>query len=246
MTRAMSLNAPARPASFWISRHWLLIINGLMGMFVGLPWLAPALMRIGWTGGAQIIYLLYATQCHQLPQRSFFLFGQQATYSLAEIQAAWYATVNPFVLRQFIGNAQMGWKVAWSDRMVAVYTSMWLGGLLFGVMRQHGKPLSLWAFVLMILPMVIDGGTHFLSDFSGLGHGFRNTNAWLAVLTAHTLPATFYAGDQLGSFNSWMRLLTGALFGLGVTGLMLPYLRDALADARPADRTHGETQNEPA
>ena len=94
--------------------------------------------------------------------------------------------------------------------------------------------------------MVIDGGTHFISDFAGLGHGFRDTNAWLAALTAHIFPAAFYAGDQLGSSNSWMRLVTGLVFGLGVAGFMLPYLRDAIADAGLGSRIHGETQNEPA
>jgi hypothetical protein len=34
---------------------------------------------------------------------------------------------------------------------------------------------------------------------------------------------TFYAGDALGSFNSLMRLLTGALFGLASVWLAWPY-----------------------
>lgn len=36
------------------------------------------------------------------------------------------------VLRQFTGNPQMGWKIAWSDRMVAMFTSLWVFGLLWG------------------------------------------------------------------------------------------------------------------
>ena len=46
------------------------------------------------------------------------------------------------------------------------------------------------------------------------GTGFRDTNAWLAALTGNALPDSFYMGDQLGSFNSWMRWLTGFLFSL--------------------------------
>ena len=95
-----------------IARHWLLIINLLIGVWVALPWLAPVFMHWGWTGAGKATYLLYSFQCHQLPERSFFLFGRQAMYSLAEIQSAWQQTNDPFLLRQFIGNSEMGWKVA--------------------------------------------------------------------------------------------------------------------------------------
>jgi uncharacterized membrane protein len=181
-------------------------------------------MKLGWTSAAGFIYLVYSTQCHQLPQRSYFLFGAQPTYELAEIQAAWRTTDNPMILRQFVGNPEMGWKVAWSDRMVSMYTSILFGGLLYWPFRRRLRPLSLWGFALLLLPMVIDGGTHMLSDMAGIGRGFRDSNAWLAALTQNGLPATFYAGDGLGSFNSWMRLLTGLLFGLGIVWLGYPYL----------------------
>ncbi len=212
------------------SRHWLLIITVLLGVFVGLPWLAPVFMEIGWAGAGKIIYLIYSTQCHQLPQRSFFLFGPQAMYSLAQVQAAWQNTTNPFILRQFVGSAAMGWKVAWSDRMVSMYGGVFLGTLIFGPLRKRLRSLPLWAFVLLILPMAVDGGMHVISDIAGLGNGFRDSNAWLAALTGNIFPAAFYAGDALGSFNSWMRLITGLLFGLAVVWLAYPYLEEAFAD----------------
>ena len=212
------------------SRHWLLLITILLGIFVGLPWLAPLFMEIGWTGAGKIIYLIYSTQCHQLPQRSFFLFGPQAMYSLAEVQAAWQNTSNPFILRQFVGSAAMGWKVAWSDRMVSMYGGVFLGSLLFWPLRKRLRPLPLWAFALLILPMGIDGGTHFISDIAGLGDGFRDSNYWLTTLTGSAFPAAFYAGDALGSFNSWMRLITGLLFGLAIVWLAYPALEEMFAD----------------
>ncbi|HEX6384951.1 MAG TPA: DUF2085 domain-containing protein [Anaerolineae bacterium] len=216
---------------YYLSRYWLLLLTLLLGLWVGLPWLAPVFMKLGWTGAANAIYLLYAPQCHQLPQRSFFLFGDKPMYSLSEIQAAWQATNNPLLLRQFVGNADMGWKVAWSDRMVAMYTSIPLFGLLYWPLRKRLRPLPLWAFILLLLPMFVDGSTHLISDLAdGLGNGFRYHNAWLAALTNHALPATFYAGNALGSFNSWMRLLTGLLFGLAVVWLAYPYLQGAFAD----------------
>ena len=46
------------------------------------------------------------------------------------------------------------------------------------------------------------------------------------------MPAAFYAGDALGSFNSWMRLLTGALFGVASVWLSFPYVEAAFYEAR--------------
>ena len=94
-----------------LARHWLLFVNLLIAVWVGLPWLAPVFMHWEWGKAAGAIYFFYALQCHQLPERSFFLFGPKPMYSLAEIQSAWQNTVNPFVLRQWIGNVDMGWKV---------------------------------------------------------------------------------------------------------------------------------------
>lgn len=213
-----------------LARHWLLFVNLLVAVWVGLPWLAPVMMHWGWSSAAEAIYLIYSFQCHQLPERSFFLFGRQAMYSLAEIQTAWQSTVNPLILRQFIGNPEMGWKVAWSDRMVAMYTSILLGGLLYGLIRKRLKPLSFWTFAILLLPMVIDGGTHMISDFAGLGQGFRDTNIWLQMITNNSLSSAFYQGDALGSFNSWMRLITGTLFGMGLVGFAFPYINDSFAD----------------
>jgi len=213
-----------------IARHWLLIVNILIGVWVALPWLAPVFMHAGWNSAGRVVYLLYSFQCHQLPERSYFLFGRQAMYSLAEIQSAWQTTTDPFILRQFIGNPEMGWKVAWSDRMVSMYTSILLGGLLYGLVRNWIKPLSFSKFVILLLPMAIDGATHMVSDLDGIGQGFRDTNTWLQNITNNAFSIAFYQGDALGSFNSWMRLITGLLFGIALVGFAYPYINAAFAD----------------
>lgn len=215
---------------YWISRHWLLIFNVPIGLYIGLPWLAPLFMQLGWTTAGYLIYLLYSTQCHQLPQRSYFLFGPKVMYSLAEIQAAWQPTNDASILRQFIGSPVMGWKVAWSDRMVSMYTSVFLAGLLFALVRTRLKPLSLRGFAFLVLPIFLDGGTHMISDLAGIGHGFRDSNTWLALLTGNVFPPTFYAGDGLGSLNAGLRLITGVLLGIGVIWLAYPYLETGFAD----------------
>ncbi len=202
----------------------------IWGAWVALPFLAPVAMRLGWTGVGNAIYTFYSFQCHQLPQRSFFLFGRQFTYSLATIQGAWQNTENPAVLRQFVGNPAMGWKVAWSDRMVSMYTSVIPLALGWWGLRRKIGALPLWGLALCLLPMGIDGLTHLISDFAGLGQGFRDSNAWLAALTGYRLPASFYAGEMWGSFNSMVRILTGVLFAVGLVGYALPRLAETVEE----------------
>lgn len=203
-----------------IARRWRLVVVGIAALYIGLPWLAPVFMQLGWTSAARLIYTLYATQCHQLPQRSFFLFGSKLTYSLPEIQSAWVVTDDARILRQFVGTPEMGWKVAWSDRMVALYTSGFFAALICWRLRRRLPRLSPRMFILLGLPMVLDGATHAISDYVGLAGSFRATNDWLALITNNALPPTFYAGDALGSFNSWMRLITGILFGVSSAWLV--------------------------
>jgi hypothetical protein len=92
---------------------WLILFGIVAGGYVVLPFLAPAFMAAGWSGAGKVIYFIYSFFCHQLPARSYFLFGSEFTYSLSEIQTAGKNTTNPLILRQFIGNPEMGWKVAW-------------------------------------------------------------------------------------------------------------------------------------
>jgi len=210
-----------------LMRRWLAMFLIIYGLWVWTPFLAPLFMHIGWAGAGKAIYFIYSFFCHQLPERSFFLFGQKSMYSLTEIKAAWQNTINPLILRQFIGNETMGWKIAWSDRMISFYTSVWLFAVVWSPFRRKIKPLSLLGFALLLLPIALDGGAHMISDFAGIGQGFRDTNQWLIMLTNNAFPATFYAGDVLGSFNSLMRFITGLLAGLGIVWLAFPYMEES-------------------
>jgi uncharacterized membrane protein len=201
----------------------------LFGLFVILTFLAPVFMNWGWDGAGKGLYLVYSFFCHQLPERSIFLFGQRSMYSLSEIQSVWQNTDNPLVLRQFIGDSNLGWKVAWSDRMISMYTSILIFSILWWFNRDRIRPLAWWGLILLILPMAVDGTTHFVSDLWGIEQGFRQTNLWLAELTKYSLPVSFYEGNALGSFNSWMRWITGVLFGLGLVWFGFPYLDEAFS-----------------
>ena len=55
---------------FWLTKHWLAVLNALVLLYVGFPFLAPVLMHLGAAGPARVIYTMYRPLCHQLPQRS--------------------------------------------------------------------------------------------------------------------------------------------------------------------------------
>lgn len=217
--------------------HWLLLILIPMLLINLLPFLAPIAMYMGWPGLGVWIYTIYMPFCHQLPQRSWFLLGEQFTYTLAEIQAV-YPHLTLWDLRFFYGTPDMGWKVAWSDRMISFYTMTPVFGLLYAeIRRRRGPiaPLTLYLFLLTLFPLTLDVMTHFLNDIispitvdPSLG-GFRDTNQWLAQLTADGWPG-FYAGDHFGAFNWWARLLTGLLAAWGIAFYLFPWIDHFLSE----------------
>ncbi|MEO5886296.1 MAG: hypothetical protein ABIQ77_01415 [Anaerolineales bacterium] len=128
---------------------------------------------LDWNGKSVIIFLfvfLLSTA------RTFFLLGQKPLCSLLEIQAAWQNTIDPLILRKFLGSETKGWKIAWSDRMISFHTSVWLFAVIWLPFRRKIKPLPWWRFVLLFIPVARDGGTHMFSDFAGIGQSFRDTN----------------------------------------------------------------------
>jgi uncharacterized membrane protein len=63
-----------------VARHWLLAVNVLGGIVAALPLLAPWLLAHGARFPARAIFLAFRLICHQRPDRSFFVFGQQMAY----------------------------------------------------------------------------------------------------------------------------------------------------------------------
>lgn len=210
-----------------ISKHWLTIFLVVFGLWNIVPFLAPVFMKVGWEGGGKAVYTAYAPFCHQMAQRSFFFFGDQVMYNANELPVAVSDTsADMLIFRRYRGDEQFGWKVAWSDRMVYMYGSIWFIALLYAILRRYRqpRPISIILFGILLLPMLLDGGTHALSDFGGLTAGFRYTNNWLATLTGNAFPSGFYVGDSLGSFNALMRLFSGVTFGIACVWLLFPYI----------------------
>jgi uncharacterized membrane protein len=146
----------ADKAIFKVATHWLAVANLFWGLYVGLPLLAPILMEAGWTLPAKVIYTIYRPACHQNPTRSYFLGGPHAVYSPEELAAS---GVDTSTFSRDIGNESVGWKMAFCQRDVAIYGSMFIAGLVFGLFRRRWGTwqMPFRYFLLFLVPMGIDG-----------------------------------------------------------------------------------------
>lgn len=142
----------------FVARHWLALMNAAMGIFVGLPVLSPLLeasenRALNFAG--DVIFLAYHATCHQLPQRSFFIFQHQ---------------------------------VAWCERDTAIWGTVFVAGLLFSLVRRRVDSLPIRWYVLLCIPMAIDGTTQLF--------GWRESTWELRLIT----------GFLFGLASAWLVL----------------------------------------
>ena len=173
-----------------IGRHWLRLLVIALGIFVTIPWLAPVFAWLGWWDIANPIYTAYALTCHQLPERAGYVFGYQTAFCY---------------------------------RNTALYAGVFLFGILYGLGRDRGvqwlkwltKPLRWWWFVVLLIPIAVDGITHTL--------GLRDNFNWMMDSSF----GSFYIGSQPFSLNWWLRIITGLLAALGAVWFAFPRMQRA-------------------
>ncbi len=166
-------------AVLWCFDHWLMLINGMVLVYGGLPWLSPLLISMGYTQAGRLLFYLYTPLCHQRPTQSFFLLGNQ---------------------------------VAFCHREAAMYTALFVGGLIFARVRHTLRPIRFRLMLLLLLPLALDGTTHLIDEIVP-SLALRSPN------------------DAIGSINWWLRMITGVLFAVAVVLGIYPRLEQ---DLRPA------------
>jgi uncharacterized membrane protein len=169
----------------------------------------------------QTIYRFLAPHNHQLPQRSYFLFGQNSLVQTYSREQVLQLGADPYNLQGFIGNPEIGYKTALNQRMIAIFTGIFIGGLIWAIAGQRPQLSFIW-FLPFALPLIFDGLSHLVSENSS--EGFRQSNAWAAALTGGGFPASFYVGTTVGTLNWLLRTVTGLLFGLGLAWFLFSYL----------------------
>jgi uncharacterized membrane protein len=211
----------------WISRHYLAVVNFFILLYFGLPLLAPVLMNAGATFPANVIYTMYKPLCHQFGFRSFFLFGEQPYYPLEEAgiegvktfeQVTGFtdlhnpAAVSRLEARQFTGDEIVGYKIALCERDMAIYGAILLFGIIYALSGRRLKPLhwTLWILIGMV-PIGLDGFSQLFSQIEW---------PWLQSMLPYRESTPF------------LRVLTGALFGLTTAWFAYPYMEESMSETR--------------
>jgi uncharacterized membrane protein len=212
---------------FWVAKHYLALLNLVVCVYVGLPFLAPVLMETNVPAAANVLYKMYSPLCHQFGFRSFFLFGEQPYYPLKAAgvsdvktfeQVTGYTDVaNPYSMsrvsaRAYIGNAAIGYKVALCERDVAIYAAIVVFGLIYGLIGRRLPGLHWLLWILIGLgPIGLDGFSQLFSQFNW---------PWLA----HILPYR--------ESTPMLRVLTGFLFGFTTAWFAVPNIEESMKETR--------------
>lgn len=180
-------------ASF-IVKHWLFLVNLAVFIFIVPILLYPYFM---YTGNptlvtiAGFIHAAYHVTCHQLPERSLFIFG---------------------------------YEMAVCARCFAIYVAFLAGGIMFAFMRKWLKPWDIKYYILLCVPMAIDGFTQLFGVAIPRAIGPNWQLIWMVESTNE------------------LRLITGAIFGLASALFVYPYIQ-AIFDSEDIRHEPGVAQS---
>ena len=212
---------------YWLSRHYLAVLNVVMLFYFGLPILAPVLMDAGAKLPANIIYTIYKPLCHQFGFRSFFLFGEQPYYPLKEAGISGVKTFEQITgfqnlhdptnfsrlqAREFVGNSVVGYKMALCERDMGIYSAIFLFGIIYAATGRRLKPLHWMLWILIGLgPIGLDGFSQLFSQMEW---------SWLVSVLPYRESTPF------------LRVFTGMLFGFATAWFSYPYMEESMLETR--------------
>jgi len=216
------MSAGQNTRSGWVSlqfsKHWLLAANTALGLFIGLPYLAPLLAHANYSAPAQYIYWVYRLFCHQLPARSFFVFGHQAAlcHRCTAIWATFFAGGLLYILvRHRLKPLPFRWWI-----LALIPVGLDGGTQLVGPLYQilpgwwlTGFAIGLAAFLIAVL----------------WGAKVSDWQFYLFVL-CFPLGMTFVHATGPRESNWQLRTLTGAILGLAYVWLIFPLMEETFQD----------------
>lgn len=164
----------------FLVRHWLTVINVLVLIFI-----IPAI-------------LLYP------------LFMYTGNPALVAIAGAIKSAYGPPICHQLPSRSIFifGHQMAMCSRNFAIFTSFLFGGILFYFLRNKLKPFNIVYFLLICIPMAIDG----FSQLFGV------------PIPRDIGPGLHFVWTTVS--NNELRIITGSIFGFGSALFLLPYLQE--------------------
>ncbi|MCU0511419.1 MAG: DUF2085 domain-containing protein [Anaerolineae bacterium] len=234
-----------------VTQRWLRYALVIIGLYAGLPWIAPTLMHLGLTGPAGVLYTLYSPMCHQFAFRSIFLYGEQPFYP----RAAAFTPYQPFeqfvyddpdylssyaFYYQLYARQPLVGPVSEADLAESFTIWMQFAARDFRGSADMGYKTTLCARDVAIYGMLFVGGC--LYALPGVRRRLRPVPLWLYVIVGLG-PIGLDGFSQLLSyppFDLWpvretapfFRVATGALFGLMNVWLAFPYIDMSMQDTR--------------
>ena len=137
-------------------------------------------------------------------QSAYYGDSATATPTLDDLQV--FSVAQQFAARHFIGDEILGYKTSLCARDLAIYTMMFLGGLIYWRYRWRLRPLPFLIYIFVGLgPIALDGFSQLLSY----------------------PPFEFW---QVRETEPLYRLVTGGLFGLMSAWLAFPHIERSMDD----------------
>lgn len=158
-----------------------------------------------------------------------------------------------FACHQFPSRAYFvaGEQVCMCHRCVAMYGTIFLGGLVYGLVRPRLKPLNFRWYLLFLAPIGLDGGLALLGELGQVVPNFVLAGLGLGVLAVAAL--LLHLRKQLNRFsilmlgigllavifvqffgphysNYALRTITGFIFGFGTVWFVYPMMEEAFGD----------------
>ena len=162
----------------------------------------------GVAGSGYIPFEEFASQSDAFLQQfstwSAYYHGNAAVGTAEELQE--FTVAQQIAARHFIGDETFGYKTSLCARDLAIYTMIFIGGLIYARFRWRIRPLPIWLYVFVGLgPVGIDGMSQLLS--------YPPFEFWQVRETAPVF-----------------RIITGGLFGLMSAWLGFPYIERSMQD----------------
>jgi uncharacterized membrane protein len=218
-----------------------------LGQTLG-TWLNQRLVSLSthWLAMVNTFFFLYVG----LPFLAPVLLANGYTNSANAIYWVYHLLCHSFPSRTYF---IAGEQACLCHRCIAIYATLFIGGVLFHFARHSLKPLPPRWYLFFMLPMALDGGMGIASELLqfvpiivlwiiglvviGLVAAFLYSQKYLTWYVAVFLASGIFALVYLQFFgphqsNFFLRNITGFIFGLGMVWVAYPLLQEGFNDIR--------------
>jgi uncharacterized membrane protein len=210
---------------------------------LGLHWFILWLSK-HWLAAANVILFLYAG----LPFLAPILLANGYTASANAIYRFYHVACHQLPSRSYFVAGQ---QVAYCQRDVSIYTTILLGGLFFGLVREHLKPIALRWYVFFMVPIALDAGLQLASEWL---RSAPMVNLWAIGLVAMGITSAILFSQNYLTWHSYIffafgplaliylqffgpyasdlyrRSITGFIFGFGTVWFAYPLAQEGFKD----------------